>query len=77
MNKSKFVQFVVSLFVSPKSKTRSELLVELRTLTNQFTQSQSMALEPVPVPWDPNDCVNLGNIIAALQTTYSRECPII
>lgn len=77
MNKNKFVQFVVSLFVSPKPKTRSELLVELKILTNKFTELQSMALEPVPVPWGPNDCVNLGNIIAALQTTYSRECPII
>jgi hypothetical protein len=25
----------------------------------------------------PNDCLNLGNLIAALQDVYSKECPIV
>lgn len=74
------IKYLQSFFETAKPKTRKELFKELSILTNELVglTQRTTSLEPAPpVPWTQEDCKNLGDIIAALQTTYSRECPII
>ena len=73
MNADKLLQYMRSFF-KPKTKTREELLKQIGILASEF---KAVSLEPTPAPWPSTDCTNLGNIIATLQTTYSRECQII
>ena len=53
--------------------TKGEIILSNHRL-EQITVDESKAI----ISWieSPNDCLNLGNLISALQDVYSKECPI-